>query len=241
MGETVAAGEQVDVQSLPLVSPTGISRCVSEGEFVFKRLATLAAAYLVLDFCSVAMSKDAGFALASTQPPQDPTYFESVPLNGPCQSFELPRPLDPIRSGLLLPYRDIVGFLSFMAVLGALFALNDLVQYPILKACAPSRSQLWLHPSSFGSLRTILNKGLGGFWGGFWHSTFRHGFLAPGFYLLRHGYLAKGTRTTTNTLLFLSFVQSGVIHSAARLTSVPAKLWRPLAFFFLQAFGIVRT
>ncbi|XP_044718815.1 membrane bound o-acyl transferase family domain-containing protein [Hirsutella rhossiliensis] len=99
---------------------------------------------------------------------------------------------------------------------------------------------LWMHSSTFGSLSQILDRGLSGWWGAFWHQTFRVPFLAPATFLIREGYIEAGTPAAEAMSLLVSFLQSGLLHASGSLSSVAnTKPWQPLQFFLLQAVGIV--
>ncbi|KND89471.1 hypothetical protein TOPH_05854 [Tolypocladium ophioglossoides CBS 100239] len=218
----VRPGDLVDLSSMPRVTESGYERCLTEHQFTCKRLVKLAAMYLILDFLSVFMMKD--------------PYF----IVGPDNSYELPPRLRGISPWLLLAYREVFCLAGVLSAIEAVFGLNDLVQYWLFKSFFPSRAALWQHASTFGSFSNVLDRGLAGWWGGWWHQTFRQQFLAPSTYMLRHGYLEKGTRTATIVVMFMSFLQSGLLHASGSISSIPkTKPWRSPAFFLLQAVGIM--
>lgn len=207
---------------MPRVTKSGYERCLSESELVRKRLFTIIILYPVLDLCSVLLVKDPYFVL------------------GPDYSHALPSRLHGMPPWLLLAYRQVLAFTAALSILQVLFSTCDLVLYWIFKSCFPSRAALWFHASTFGAISPILDRGLAGLWGSFWHQTFRIGFTAPITYLIRTGYLEKRSLLTSILALFTSFLQSGLLHVFASITSLPAtKSWRPLAFFLLQAVGII--
>ncbi|PNY25819.1 Uncharacterized protein TCAP_04241 [Tolypocladium capitatum] len=218
----VRPGDLVDLSSMPRVTESGYERCLTQHHFTRKRLSKLAAMYLVLDFLSVSMMKD--------------PYF----IVGPDNSYELPPRLRGISPWLLLAYREAFCLAGVLSAVEAVFSLNDLAQYWLFKSLFPSRAALWRHASVFGSFSNVLDRGLAGWWGGWWHQTFRQQFLAPSTYMLRHGYLEKGTRTATIAAIFMSFFQSGLLHAAGSISSIPeTKPWRSPVFFLLQAVGIM--
>ncbi|PHH69874.1 hypothetical protein CDD80_6395 [Ophiocordyceps camponoti-rufipedis] len=215
------ANEPVDVDSMPLSSRCGSTRCLTEADFIRQRLSSFVIQYLILDACFIIVSRDPYFLL------------------GPDSDWELPSHLSSIPAWLLLFFRESIICTVALCALSVLFTINDLFQYYYLKAYVPGRSALWLHPSSFGSFSSVLDRGLSGFWGGFWHQTFRQQFLAPANYLIERGYLKSGSQAATNVMTLVSFFQSGLFHMAGSLSSIPeTKLWRSMVFFLLQALGM---
>ena len=207
---------------MPRVTEVGYRRCLTDHEFARKRLVNLAATYLILDFLSVSMMKD--------------PYF----IVGPDKPYVLPAHLQGISPWLLLAYREVFCLVAVLSAIEAVFSLNDLVQYWLLKSLFPFRAALWHHASTFGSVSNILDRGLAGWWGAWWHQTFRQQFLAPSTYLVRYGYLERGSRKATIVAMFMSFFQSGLLHASGSISSVPkTKPWRSPAFFLLQAVGIL--
>lgn len=187
-----------------------------------RRLALFLVMYLALDLGSVLVVKDSYFVL------------------GPAHSHEPPSYLGRIPPWLLLAYRELLTAASVLSALQAYMGLHDLLQYWLLKLCSPSRAALCFHASAFGGFSQVLDRGLAGWWGAFWHQTFRHQFSAPATYLVKHGYLDKGSQGAAVVAVCVSFLQSGLLHASGSMTSIPeTKPWRPLAFFLLQAVGIV--
>lgn len=158
---------------------------------------------------------------------------------GPDNHYTVPSHLN-LPTPILLLYRECLPLAGIWAALCGAFSLNDIVQYFFLRQYSPSRAALWHYPSTFGSFSMILDRGLAGWWGASWHQTFRLGLLGPSTYLLRKGYMKRGSATANAVGLFVSFLQSGLMHAAGSLTSIPdTKLWRSILFFLLQAFGII--
>ncbi|RDA84449.1 hypothetical protein CP532_2126 [Ophiocordyceps camponoti-leonardi (nom. inval.)] len=217
----VRPNDPVDFEHMSRTSRSGAEVCLTEGEFVRKRISTVAIMYLITDFCSILVVRDPYFLL------------------GPDHVHELPPHLRAIPAGLLLAYRELLVITSVLCILCGIFSLNDLAQYWLLKAWCPSRSGLWLHPTSFGGFSSVLDRGLSGFWGGFWHQTFRHQFLAPVTWAIEQGYIKSGSQLAMISGTFVSFLQSGFLHSFGSLSSIPeTKPWRPIVFFLLQAVGM---
>ena len=120
--------------------------------------------YMLLDLMSTLMEKDPYYVI-------DPDQLH--------QRHPLPQYLQGLPPWLLLAYREV---LSLMACLSHILSGNshiDLMQYWTLRTLFPSRSGLWMHASSFGSFSQVLDRGLSGWWGAFWHQTFPSPFPRP--------------------------------------------------------------
>ena len=213
----------MDVSTIPQSTRSGYTRCMTERQLIYSRVSKLAFSYLLLDFLSVFMMKDPYFIL------------------GPDTSrvYTMPSYLQSLSSWKVLFYRELLSLAGVWSAILAVFNLSDLVQYFICKFVFPSRAALWNHASTFGSFSQVLDRGLAGWWGAWWHQSFRLEFLGPLAYLIRKGYVQKGSKQALYVGLLFSFVQSGLMHGAGSLTSVPeTKLWRSMVFFLLQGAGI---
>ncbi|TWU77861.1 hypothetical protein ED733_003439 [Metarhizium rileyi] len=210
----------VTTSVIPPRTTSGYTIPLSETQLLTSRLTLIALCYIVLDFLSVQMMKD--------------PYF----IVGPDNPHTLHTPLP--ESSLLLFYRECLSMVGIWAAINAMFSLNDMAQYYFFKTYFPSRAALWHYASTFGSVSAISDRGLAGWWGAWWHQTFRLEFLGPSAYLLRKGYIKQGTQVADAIGLFSSFFQSGLMHAAGSLSSVPeTKPWRSMVFFMLQGAGIV--
>lgn len=158
---------------------------------------------------------------------------------GPDNKYTLPAHLRQVSPWLLHYYRVLFTLVAVFSAIHAVFNVTEIVQYWTFKTFFPSRAALWHYSAVFGSFSHVLNRGLAGWWGSCWHQTFRLPFLAPYTYLLRKGYLKHGTTSATVLMSFLSFFQSGLMHCAGSLTTIPhTKPWRSILFFLLQGVGI---
>lgn len=220
----ISHGDKVEAGAIPKTSRSGYTRPLTTSEFVRGRLTKIVIFYFVLDFLSVYMKKDPYFILG-------PDYQGDI---------ALPPHLHDFPPWLLLAYREAFSLLGVYGAIEAVFCVSDLVQYWLANRFYPSRGALWQFASTFGSFEQILARGLAGWWGGWWHQTFRMQFAAPATYLLRRGYLKRGTRLASVATMFVSFLQSGLLHASGSFTSTPkTKPWRAPAFFFLQMVGIL--
>ncbi|KAM4064113.1 membrane bound o-acyl transferase family protein [Hirsutella rhossiliensis] len=210
------------MESMPRITKSGLQRSTSETEFVYTKLKTIIGSYVLLDLTFILTEKDPYFAV------------------GPDHSQQLLLSFQGLRPWLLFGYREIVSLIICLSHISYGYSLIDLARYWTLTTLFPSRGGLWMHSSTFGSLSQILDRGLSGWWGAFWHQTFRVPFLAPATFLIREGYIEAGTPAAEAMSLLVSFLQSGLLHASGSLSSVAnTKPWQPLQFFLLQAVGIV--
>lgn len=215
------ASALVDLETIPIETRAGYCRSLTSSELVSNRITNAAVTYLILDFLAVFMMKDPYFVLGPDIPYPLPVYLTGVP------------PM------LLHAYRLLFSLLGILFAIFGVFNLNDLAQYYLMSYIIPIRGELWQHPSTMGSFTQILDRGLAGWWGAWWHQTFRAQFLAPASWLVRNGYIQRGTINGTLTTLFLTFLGSGFLHMFGSVSSVPqTKVWRAPVFFLLQVLGI---
>lgn len=207
---------------MPVVSRNGLSRCLTETDFVRNRLWTGTISYLILDFLSVFMVKDPYFVF------------------GPAYSCALPSYLEQLSPRMLLAYRQVFVLVGILSILQGLFSANDLAHYYLGRHLFPRYKELWLYASHFGSFTQVLDRGLTGWWGSWWHQTFRMQFAAPSAYLINKGYVNKGSSAAALLASVVAFSLSGFLHASGSITAIaPTKGWQPPAFFLLQAVGIL--
>lgn len=223
------SGELVKLDSIPLVSHAGYRRLTSHGQFVWVRLRNVALAYLVLDLCAILMIKDRYFNTGLHDSPP-PLYLSAM-------FPSLPPPT-------LYVYRMIIGFVGMLAALTAVFSADQLVRRGLARAFGGGsgvRGELWQYPDLFGSFGQMLEHGLAGFWGRYWHQTFRVGFTAPSKWLIRRGWLpARRSALTGLVASACAFFLSGLMHASGAATMPrPTRPGMAFAFFLLAWVGIV--
>jgi len=136
---------------------------------------------------------------------------------------------------LLVSLASISYALEFIFSLGPLFFVG-LVGTRYIGA----RAEPWMYPDHFGSFTSVLDKGLAGWWGGWWHQSFRFSFQEPGRVLVEAlGMDTKGQAAKFLQLL-VAFTLSGMLHVCGSYTQVghTTPLTGPLVFFLAQAVGI---
>lgn len=219
-------GDRVDMKSMPRITTAGYERKTTEAEFFQSRLTVLALSCLLLDFLSTFMVKD--------------PYFILGPDGAASHSHANPWYVAGLSPWMVQFYHELFALSGMVSAISAAFAVMDMLQYWVLKTWFPSRCIVEIFASTFGSLDEVFERGLAGWWGSWWHQSFRQQLLGPSTYLIANGYLRKGAQSAVVVSLLVSFVQSGILHTAGSLTTLPAtKPWRPMAFFLLQAAGIV--
>ncbi|KAI9903054.1 hypothetical protein N3K66_002406 [Trichothecium roseum] len=218
--------QPIDMSTMPYTTRSGYRRPRSLASFIRGRIVTIVVHYLILDFLSVSMMKD--------------PYFIIGPDASPLRTAPLPAHLASLPPAALLAYRQLWSIAGVLSAITAVFKLNDLAQYYLAgRFLFPMRAELWQHSSTFGSFTQVLDRGLPGFWGGWWHQTFRAQFVAPARWLLDRGLVVRGSPVAALVMIVVSFTQSGLLHASGSISSVPATLpWRPLLFFLLQMVGV---
>lgn len=206
---------------MPIETKAGYRRSITLSEFLSTRLTNIGITYLLLDFLAVAMMKDPYFVLGPDVPYPLPSYLAHLP------------------AIVLRAYRQVFSLLGITFALLGVFNLNDVAQYYVMSYIFPMRGELWQHSTTMGSYEQILDRGLSGWWGSWWHQTFRAQFLAPAAWMVRKGYIKRGTIKGALVTAIVAFSGSGFLHMCGSISSVPqTKIWRAPAFFLLQVVGI---
>lgn len=208
------------LEAIPKTARSGCTRHDTAKAYLYGNLKTFATTYVLLDAMSTYMSMDPFFVVGpSTLPP--------------------PSLLRPIPTALLNFGRSVLFLISVYQVVLLVMSYLDILQYFIGGYFYPARREAWQHPSIFGSFSSIFDRGLAGFWGGWWHQTFRVPFTAPVAWMVVNGYLPAGSETTKVLGVLSAFLNSGLLHACGSYTTVPpTKLYRAPLFFTLCALGI---
>jgi hypothetical protein len=98
-----------------------------------------------------------------------------------------------------------------------------------------------MYPDEWGSYSAVLDRGLIGFWGTWWHQTFRFAFEAPSKWLIKRYHIGRRSLAGKVIQLFVAFALSGSLHAAGSYTSIgdTRPLRGPFTFFILQPVGIL--
>lgn len=192
--------------------------------------------YILLDILKVVMMRDPyfrGTATASSAPPSPFSHLAFFPL-------------------LIRFYR------SFLSCMGVYVALNFVTSFnPIcflgLSLAFPNASRKltfapldepWLYAGSFGPyFPPILDHGLAGCWGRWWHQNFRYGFTVTSQWVLSflHSPWANNPLVKRVTHVGFAFLLSGLVHACGSHTQFAdtRPFSGPFLFFAMQSVAIV--
>ncbi|KAI1385021.1 membrane bound O-acyl transferase family-domain-containing protein [Hypoxylon trugodes] len=202
----------------------GYERQLSYTHFFTTCFFTMIPSYLLLDLCAVHMTADPYFIL------------------GPEYNLPLPPHLSTLHPLTLSAQRTALSFLGIVSALQLVFNFGYLILVflPPLPQILGFRAHPHLLPTPFGSFTRVLDRGLAGFWGDWWHQTFRFGFAAPANWLQRNGYVGTpGSTSARLTGALCAFVTSGFLHASGSYSTVPThtKWWLPPLFFVFAGVG----
>jgi Membrane bound O-acyl transferase family len=168
----------------------------------------------------------------------DPYFHGTAPISSP-----LPWPLLTGHNTLTWFVRLLLSLAGVLSALTFVFSLSPLI-FPLLPpsvTLAPLREPA-LYPPYWGPIgRSVLDKGLPGLWGKWWHQMFRFGVSEPSRYLISALGLPPRSQTSRIISVIIAFAISGSIHACASYTSFfPSRSIRgPLTFFMLQGLGVL--
>jgi hypothetical protein len=192
--------------------------------------------YLVLDFLKVFMMRDPyfqGIASANSQPPFPFSYLTIHPF--------LVRFYRIFLSGF-----GVFAALKFVTALSPLFFLGLALAFPnaARRLSAAPLGASWVYADTFGSfLAPILDHGLAGCWGRWWHQLFRFGFTATARWILSllPVKLSSHSQFRRITFIVVAFAVSGLVHACGSFTQFKdtKPISGPFLFFTLQSVGIL--
>lgn len=208
------------------VSRSGIRRFRDKSKLLKAAAIKIAFGYLALDVIKVLMNNDPYFSGYVDAAP--PSYL-----------------LEAVRTSHLAVryYRLLIGLAGVYIALTQAFNLGPLFFCGLLGPdLIGVRGEPWMNPADmFGSFRGVLDHGLGGWWGSWWHQTFRFAFETTADKLLDSLNIHKKSNTGRMISLFVAFFLSGCLHAAGSYTQLgdTRPLMGPMRFFLLQPFGII--
>ena len=181
--------------------------------------------YLLLDACKILMMKDPYFWGFVDSPPSEPLFSA------------LGRSQTAVRI-----YRMLLNLLAMNVSLQAIFVMAPVFLGGILgPRLLGVQGRSWMYPDFWGSFNMVLNNGLAGWWGGWWHQSFRYGLEVPSTWMMsKLGMENKGI-SARSLQLFVAFGLSGFLHACGSYTQLtPTRpLTGPFLFFSLQPLGIM--
>ena len=209
----------------PSKNKYGVNLTHTRHTIVYKSLYDSAFYYVACDFLKTLMMRDPYFWGIVDAPP--PSYLPSFIT----ASYTLTR-----------MYRLTVSVYFILAALEFVYAggpaiLCGFVGTRVLGA----RAEPWMYPSAFGSFNHVLDNGLSGWWGNWWHQTFRFQFVSPSLWLLQKLGWDKRTQKAKFLQLTIAFAVSSMIHVfPSYMQFAETNPWGgPFRFFMLQIPGIM--
>ncbi|KAL9048359.1 MAG: hypothetical protein Q9162_007764 [Coniocarpon cinnabarinum] len=206
------------------VTTTGLRRFESRDHLVQHFLWTFIKGYIMLDILCTLVRHDPYFR----------GDLDAVPTGLPQFMLDWP--------GLwILGYRLFVGMAFVWLGLRNVLVLAPLLIPTVIDSkLLGTWSEPWLYPDHYGSYTVVFDKGLAGWWGGWWHQSFRCGFLAASDWILSICNIPEHTVSARSISVLTAFFISGLIHAAGSLTLVgETQPWAPTAFFMIQPVGII--
>lgn len=202
---------------------SGNTRPLTRRQFYLSRLRNVALAYIFIDFYSTILTVD--------------PYFVAGPSLG---GQPLPGFLASVSPWIVTAGRNLIALGAVLSAIQYIFGLTYVLLYFLYRQAGSVAGELWQFPTDYGDfLPALLDGGLAGFWGSWWHQTFRAFYMAPVDHLVRKGRLRRGTPYARAAYLLSAFLQSGLLHSAGSYTTLPeTRWWRPTVFFLLCGVGI---
>lgn len=180
------------------------------------------AVYMIIDTLKLAVIADPYFLMVQHSPA--PTYLPHS-LRGPLA---------------LSLYRRLI---SWMCIHGGVFLLFNIFPFLLVDVLGPTWIGLygepWLYPPIYGSYTAVLDSGLRGFWGIWWHQMFRQHFSSVGDGLLASLPVIKSRQTAYMIKITMAFCLSGMLHACGSYTLWGGtRPWAAFTFFALQPLGI---
>lgn len=139
-------------------------------------------------------------------------------------------------------YRLVIGLGAVYWALATIFTLAPLFFCGVLGAHRIGvRGEPWMYPREWGSFTSVLDRGLAGWWGIWWHQTFRFAFEAPSRRLIEVLKMDRRSIQGKALQLLMAFALSGSIHACGSYTSIgnTRPIRGPFAFFIVQPMGIM--
>ncbi|EUC49031.1 hypothetical protein COCMIDRAFT_2098 [Bipolaris oryzae ATCC 44560] len=201
-----------------------VKQYATRGELLRSNLRTLATGYLALDIIKTAMMHDRYFWGYINHDP--PSYLPSLITSSPHMTHA---------------YRMLLSMLGIKFALQCVFALAPLFFSGVLSpSLLGARAEPWMYPETWAPYSVVLDHGIAGWWGNWWHQTFRFAFQEPSRKLFEVLRLDRKSKAAKMLQLLIAFFLSGVVHASGSVTCVgdTQPLQGPMAFFLLQAVAI---
>lgn len=139
-------------------------------------------------------------------------------------------------------YRLLVCLSAINIALWAIFKMGPVFFVGVLgPRIVGTRGEAWMNPADmFGAFDHVLDSGLAGWWGAWWHQTFRVTFQQPGDWLVASFGLKQRSVGGKLVSTWVAFFLSGVLHATGSHTQLgdTYPLTGPMMFFMMQALGV---
>lgn len=207
-------------------SSSGIRRLADRQTLLKSAFRSIVVGYMTLDIIKVIMNRDPYFwgYIHAAPPIYLPTFITN--------SYVL------VRS-----YRLLVCLGGICFALWEIFKLGPIFFAGILgPKWIGTRGEAWMNPPDmFGSFRCVLDHGLAGWWGGWWHQTFRVAFNMHSRWILARLDVEGRSEKGKMVAMFTAFLLSGCLHACGSYTQLgeTRPLMGPMRFFLLQPCGIL--
>ncbi|CAI7581994.1 unnamed protein product [Penicillium manginii] len=211
------------------------SKYLSANRRLKRAFRTFLISYLLLDCLKAVMMRDPYFrgSTITDSPPFPFSYFEPFPI-------------------LIRFYHVFISAMGVYVALNFVTSLSPIIFLGLSRALPNASRKFmtvpldasWLYADSFGPfLEPLLDHGLAGCWGRWWHQLFRHGFtMAAGWILsLLPIKLAQNVQLKRMIHVVVAFSLSGFIHACGSYTQFTATrpFSGPFLFFFMQSIGVI--
>lgn len=141
---------------------------------------------------------------------------------------------------ILSAYRSVITTADIKVALHYQCDLNTLISTQLLgpEILGPV-GEAWMHPPICGPFSAVLEDGLNGFWGQYWHQIFRIAFTSAGRWVVLQLGLEPGARGARTVVTLVAFLMSSVLHASSTLTLWgETRPWLDVRFFPPQPVGI---
>lgn len=202
-------------------SRTGLSRFDTREALFRHQVPKFIMGYFLLDILKVVMMKDPYFIFGPT-------------------TYALPPYLANLSPSALLLVREAIAGVAIVTSLQMVFLFPSIGILLFPAGTFGLQGEPYYYPTTWGSVTNILDKGLNGLWGSWWHQIFRFAFAAPTDYLITNGYVKAKDPAARIFALVFAFGISGALHMGGSHSQFPhTKIWHPVVFFSLQALGVM--
>lgn len=178
--------------------------------------------YLLLDLIKTLLMHDPYFWGILARPP--PSY--------------LPYAYSPFLTHIA---RMLLSMLAIKTALQTIFSLGPLFFSGLLgPRLLGARASYWMYPETWGLYTVVLDQGLAGWWGSWWHQTFRFAFQEPGRKIVEAAGWERKSVEAKMVQLGVAFAMSGMVHASGSWTcwGETRPVRGPMAFFMAQAVGV---